>query len=101
MVGAGGLTALNPRLPVSVPAVIAGAMGLVHGTLNGQAIAAAGMPFLAAWGIAAAVAMMVLLLAARVSTLHAGWPRIAARTLGSWAAAIGVLALAWHFRPAG
>lgn len=99
MILAGGLAALNPKVPVFVPAAVAGALGFMHGGFNGQAMAASNTPFLAAWGIAAAAGILVLLLAAWTTSFHKGWQQIAARALGSWAAAIGLLALAWKFRP--
>jgi hypothetical protein len=41
----------------------------------------------------------LLLLVDRRWTLRVPWQKIAARTLGSWMAAIGLLALAWSLRP--
>lgn len=95
----GLLAAIRPRLPALVPAVLAALLGVLHGSQNGVAMASTGTPFLAALGIASAVALAILLLAALCASLQSGWQTVAARTLGSWVAAIALLSLAWQFRP--
>lgn len=96
---AGLLVAINPGTPVFVPAVVSTAFGMIHGWLNGCAMAATQTSFLAAVGVVSAVAVLVLLLSAGVSSLRTDWQIIAVRTLGSWAAAFGLLALAWALQP--
>ena len=95
----GLLVALNPRLPTALPAALAAVAGLLHGALNGRAMAETNTSLLAAAGIVAALAVVGLLTSALAVSLQRPWHRIAVRVLGSWTAAIGLLALAWQFRP--
>lgn len=95
----GLLVAINPKLPRLIPAVLASFLGLVHGYLNGQAMVATNTPFLASVGIISALGLVGVLLGALVISLKAHWQTIAARVLGSWAAAIGLLSIAWNLRP--
>ncbi len=95
----GLLVAINPKVPQLFPTVLASLLGLVHGFLNGQAMVATNTPFLAAVGIISALGLVGMLLGALVVSLQANWQTIAARVLGSWAAAIGLLTLAWNLRP--
>jgi hydrogenase/urease accessory protein HupE len=78
----GGLVALNPKLPAEAVALLAGLFGVLHGLLNGSALA------LAVWVVA-------LLVSAWVVTLQADWARIAVRVAGSWVAAVGILMFGW------
>jgi hydrogenase/urease accessory protein HupE len=96
---AGLLVAVNPKLPASAPAILAALLGGLHGFLNGRAIAETNTPFLAAAGIVSGLALVGLLLAAMTASIKVPWQKIAVRTLGSWAAAIGLLSIAWQFRP--
>jgi hypothetical protein len=52
----------------------------------------------AALGLAAAVFVLVILVAALVVQLRAHWARIAVRVGGSWIAASGLLMLGWSIR---
>jgi hydrogenase/urease accessory protein HupE len=99
MVSAGLLLAASPRLPAPVPGAVAAGVGLVHGLRNGHAMAATDTSLLAAGGIVAALGLVALLLAALAASFTAAWQRTAARVMGSWVAAIGILSLAWSFRP--
>lgn len=94
----GILVAINPKVPRLFPAILASSLGLVHGFLNGQALVATNTPFLAAVGVTSALGLVGILLGALVVSLQANWQTIAARVLGSWAAAIGLLSLAWNLR---
>lgn len=94
----GVLVAADRRLAPATVALIASALGLLHGWLNGAGIAASGREALALAGIGAAVFVVVALVAAFVSTLEAGWTRVAVRVAGSWVAAIGLLMLGWGLR---
>jgi hydrogenase/urease accessory protein HupE len=99
MLLAGLLAAVNPHVPTCLPAAVAVGLGMMHGVLNGRTMASTETSLLAAVGIVVALGLVVLLLGAFVSSLHVPWQKIAARTLGSWLAAIGLLALAWSLRP--
>jgi urease accessory protein len=99
MLLAGLLAAVNPNVPTWLPAAVAIGLGMVHGCLNGRTMASTDTSLLAAVGIVAALGLVALLLGALASTLRIPWQKIAARTLGSWMAAIGLLALAWSLRP--
>lgn len=101
MLGAGLLLGVNCKLPTWGLLVIAVLIGTWHGFLNGLAIADTGTSGLAAVGIAVAASMAALLLSALATSLAISWQQIALRVFGSWVAAIGLLALAWEFRPGG
>jgi len=94
----GGLTALDRRLSPHLVAALAVAVGGLHGWLNGAALAEAGLPARALWGIGAAIFVLVALAAAAVSRLRAPAARIAIRVAGSWIGAIGLLYLGWSLR---
>ena len=53
---------------------------------------------LALLGIGAGVFVVVTLVAGLVAPLKHMWMRTAARVLGSWMAAIGLLLIGWFFR---
>jgi urease accessory protein len=95
----GGLTAADRQLPPAAVTVLAAALGLLHGWLNGAGIAEAGREALGLVGIVSAVFVVVALLAAFVVWLRPPWARIAVRVAGSWIAAIGLLLLGWGLRP--
>jgi hydrogenase/urease accessory protein HupE len=94
----GLLVALDRRLPLATTTGLATLFGLVHGFLNGSAMAAAGQGMVALLGIVAAVFIIVTLAAAMVVSLRVAWMRVAVRVAGSWIAAIGLLMLGWSFR---
>jgi hydrogenase/urease accessory protein HupE len=96
----GGLTAADRKLPPAAITGLAGALGLLHGWLNGAGIAEAGREALGLVGIVSAVFVVVALLAAFVVWLRPPWTRIAVRVAGSWIAAIGLLLLGWGLRGA-
>ena len=98
MLLAGLLAAVNPHVPTLLPTAVAVGLGMMHGFLNGRTMASTATSFLAA-GIVVALGLVALLLGALTSSLRVPWQKIAARTLGSWMAAIGLLALAWSLRP--
>ncbi len=97
----GALVAAGRRLPLVWVAGLAVALGLLHGFLNGTAMAEAGGGMLALLGIATTVFVLAALVAAFVVELRAAWARIAVRVAGSWIAAIGLLTLAWALRGVG
>jgi len=94
----GALTALDRRLSPATVAVLAVAVGGLHGWLNGASIAADESAALGVFGIAASVFVIVALASAAVIALPAAWMRIAVRVAGSWIAAIGLLLLGWSLR---
>lgn len=94
----GTLTAADRRLSPSVVTSIALAVGLMHGWLNGAAIAEAQHDPLGVVGIVSATFVIVALVGAFVVSVRAVWARIAVRVAGSWVAAIGLLMLGWNLR---
>lgn len=85
------------RLPVSRGVLLAagGVLGLLHGL---GATAGDTGSLVAASGTAAAVGACFAVIAGQVASFRADWPRIAARALSSWTAAIGLLQLGWMLR---
>jgi hydrogenase/urease accessory protein HupE len=94
----GVLTAASAQLRPPLVVVLATALGLIHGWLNGAAIAAAGREASGLIGIAGSVFVVVALAAALVVSLRKPWTRIVVRVTGSWIAAVGLLALGWSLR---
>lgn len=90
--------ALDRKPPFALVIALAVAIGLLHGWLNGVAIAAAGRSAFEIAGIVVAVLAASALVAAAVTGLDARWARIAVRVAGSWIAAIGLLLLGWALR---
>lgn len=88
-----------PKLPMWGIAMLAVGVGLAHGGWNGAAMSATETSVVASLGIVSAVGVVTLLLGATTVSVKANWQRIAVRVVGSWIAAFGLLALAWHFRP--
>lgn len=91
----GLLVAAGRAFPPPAVAMLAAALGLLHGALNGAAIAATGRGAAGLAGIAIAVLLVAALLAPPVARLRAPWARVAVRVAGSWIAAIGLLLLGW------
>jgi urease accessory protein len=96
----GGLVAAGVRLPPAATTGLAAMLGLLHGYLNGAAMAQPGLGALGLVGIGAAVFTFVTLTAASVVPLRAAWARMVARVAGSWIAATGLLLLGWSLRGA-
>lgn len=92
---AGTLVALDARVREPGVAALAIGAGLLHGWLNGATMGTTGASGLALAGAVTAVFVAMALVAAEVSALPAGWPRIAVRVGGSWIAAAGLLMLGW------
>ncbi|MDH5285893.1 MAG: HupE/UreJ family protein [Betaproteobacteria bacterium] len=95
---AGALVAANAKLRDAGVAVLAVVAGLLHGLVNGATMAPGGATPLALAGAVTAVFCATAILAAEVSALPAGWPRIAVRVAGSWIAAAGLLMVGWLLR---
>jgi len=96
----GVLVAIGRQLPAALIATLALAFGVVHGFLNGAAMARVGLGFVGLVGVVAAVFTLVALLAAFVVSRRRPWERIAVRVAGSWITAVGLLMLGWLFRGA-
>jgi hydrogenase/urease accessory protein HupE len=97
----GVLVAIDPKLHHKAVASLAGLFGVIHGLLNGSALAALGAGVLALTGITVSVLITALLISALVVCLRAAWTRIAVRVAGSWIAAVGMLMFGWLVRGAG
>lgn len=91
----GVLVAADRRLRPPVVAALAAVLGILHGGLNGAALALAGGEASGLTGIAAAVFVLVALGSALVLTLRRRWARHVVRVAGSWVAATGLLLLGW------
>ncbi len=94
----GGLVAADARLRPEWVTGLALVVGLLHGYLNGSAMAAAKLGALGLVGIVSTLFVVVALAAALVVAIRAPWGRIAVRVAGSWIAAIGLLLLGWSLR---
>ena len=87
----GGLLGWLPHAPV-------GALGLVLGYANGQAMVQYGQGLSGVLGSTAAIFVFVSLIAVLAAGTTVTWMRIAWRVLGSWIAASGLLLLGWALR---
>jgi urease accessory protein len=96
----GGLVAAEARLPAAWVAALAAVVGLLHGYLNGAAMAQARLGALGLVGIVSTLFVVVALAAAMVVAIRVPWARIAVRVAGSWIVAIGLLLLGWTLRAA-
>jgi hydrogenase/urease accessory protein HupE len=94
----GLLLSLSPKLPTWGIVTVAGLIGLLHGSWNGAAMRATETSAIASLGIVTAAGIVALVLSATAVSVKQSWQRIALRVIGSWVAAFGLLALAWHFR---
>ena len=94
----GGLVAADARLRPEWVTALAALVGLLHGYLNGAAMAQAKLGALGLVGIVSTLFVVVALAAALVVALRVPWGRIAVRVAGSWIAAIGLLLLGWSLR---
>lgn len=97
----GLLVAADVNLPDAAVAALACGLGLVHGFLNGPALAGTGPGALGLIGISAVGFVMIALASALVVSLEAPAARIAVRVAGSWIAAVGLLLLGWALRTRG
>jgi len=94
----GALVAASPRLSPGTVTGLACVIGLLHGWLNGAAIAGAQRDALGLAGIAGTTFVLIALVAALAVSLRSAAARIALRVAGSWIAAIGLLMLGWSLR---
>jgi hydrogenase/urease accessory protein HupE len=94
----GGLVVVDAKLSLRAMTALGALLGLVHGYLNGTGMGLSARAVVAAIGLASAVFVLVVLVAALVVRLRAHWARIAVRVGGSWIAASGLLMLGWSVR---
>jgi hypothetical protein len=94
----GGLVAAEAPLGPGWVTGLAIVLGLLHGALNGAAMAQASLGALGLAGIVATLFVVVALAAGMVVAIRVTWGRIAVRVAGSWIAAIGLLLLGWSLR---
>jgi hydrogenase/urease accessory protein HupE len=94
----GALVVADAKLSLRSMTVLGALLGLVHGYLNGTGMGVSAEAIVAASGLAAAVFVLVVIVAALVVRLRAHWARIAVRVGGSWIAASGLLMLGWFIR---
>ena len=94
----GGLVVADAKLSLRSMTALSALLGLVHGYLNGTGMGLSAQAIVATLGLAAAVFVLVVLVAALVVQLRAHWARIAVRVGGSWIAASGLLMLGWSIR---
>ncbi|MGD2084325.1 MAG: HupE/UreJ family protein [Chromatiales bacterium] len=97
----GLLVAADAKIPPIAVAALAAFYGVLHGLINGTALAAIGAGASTLLGIVLTVLVLSLLTAAAVVPLRAFWARIAVRVAGSWVAAVGMLMLGWLVQGAG
>jgi urease accessory protein len=93
----GALVAVDLKVPWPMVVGLALGLGLLHGFVNGTAMAQGDGGVVPLLGTAAAVFVMVALVAGCVVSLRAAWARVAVRVAGSWITAIGLLMLGWAF----
>jgi len=95
----GILVAADRRAPSPIQLALAAAIGVLHGALNGAALAGTGgESLLALAGTAGAVLVVSLLVSRGASSVTRYWQRVAVRAAGSWIAAIGLLYLGWALK---
>ena len=94
----GGLVVADAKLSLRAMTTLSALLGLVHGYLNGAGMGLSAAAIVAALGLASAVFVLVVLVAALVVPLRTPWARIAVRVGGSWIAASGLLMLGWSIR---
>ncbi len=93
----GGLVATDFFLPGAAVTILAVALGLVHGFLNGAALKD-GAGTLGLVGIMTMLFVLVSLTSALVASIGKPWARVAVRVAGSWIAAVGLLIFGWAVR---
>lgn len=97
----GALVAADARVPPLGIAALGGMFGLLHGLLDGAALAAIGAGARALLGTVTTVLLLTLLTTAAVVPLRVLWARVAVRVVGSWVGAVGMLMLGWLAQGAG
>lgn len=93
----GGMLAANLSLPGSACALAAGLLGLLRGVADAGPVVDGGEG-LSLLGMAAAAAALFALAASATLPLRRLWMIVAARVVGSWIAAVGLLLAGWIVR---
>jgi hydrogenase/urease accessory protein HupE len=91
--------ATDAKLPLTATSALAVLLGLLHGYLNGMAMARPGLAALGVVGMVVCVFTLTALATSLVVPLRAMWARVAVRVAGSWIVAVGLLLLGWALRP--
>lgn len=91
----GGLVAADCPLNVKAGVVLAVALGLVHGQMNGAEMGTAGLGVVGLLGTVGCLFVLASLVAGFVASLERPWTRIAVRVAGSWIVAVGLLYVGW------
>jgi urease accessory protein len=94
----GGLVLVDAKVSPRLLTALCALLGLFHGYLNGTGMGFSVQAIAAVLGVAGAVFVVVVLVAALVVRLRAQWGRIAVRVGGSWIAASGLLMFGWFIR---
>jgi urease accessory protein len=95
----GTLTAADRRLSPAAVAILAVAIGVLHGWLNGSGATGAKSATIGVLlGVASAIFILVAIVAAIPVATRWPWGRVGFRVAGSWIAAIGLLMLGWELR---
>lgn len=97
-VALGGLVVADAKVSLRMMTALCALLGLAHGYVNGTGLGLSATAVVAALGLASAVFVLTVLVAALVVSLRAAWARIAVRVGGSWIAASGILMLGWSLR---
>ncbi len=91
----GGLVAADRPMSERAGMVLAVALGVLHGEMNGVEMAAAGIGLTGLLGTVAMLFVCVSLVTGLVVSLRPTWTRVAVRVAGSWIVAVGLLYLGW------
>ncbi len=91
----GGLVAADRPMSERAGIVLAVALGVLHGVMNGVEMAAAGIGLTGLLGTVATLFVCVSLVTGLVVSLRPTWTRVAVRVAGSWIVAVGLLYLGW------
>ena len=91
----GGLVAADRPMSEREGVVLAVALGILHGQMNGVEMAAAGIGLTGLLGTVATLFVCVALVSGIVVSLRPTWTRVVVRVAGSWIVAVGLLYLGW------
>ena len=93
----GSLVAADRPMSEKTGMVLAVALGVLHGQMNGVEMQTAGLGLVGVWGAVATLFALVSLVTGFVVSLERPWTRIAVRVAGSWIVAVGLLYVGWTF----
>ena len=85
----GSIAPLGVRAGPFFAVGLAGALGLIHGPMNGVEMGEAGLGLTGLLGVLVVLFVVVSLVSAFVVSLQRDWMRIAVRIAGSWIVAVG------------